>query len=189
MKKLLIVLAVIVVIGMMAASSVTGTYNELVQLNESNKSAWAQVDNQLQRRSDLIPNLVNTVKGYAGHEKEILEAIANARARIGSAQTQEQKIGANNELTSALSRLLVVVEQYPQLKADQSFNRLMAELAGTENQIAAERKKYNDQVQIYNQKIRTVPANLIAGTFNFKEAAYFTPAEVAKSVPVVNFKS
>lgn len=187
MKKVAIVLGVILLIGLVFLSSIFSTYNKLVQMNETIKSSWAQVENQLQRRFDLIPNLVNTVKGYAAHEKDIFEAIANARARIGQAQTTEQKIGANQELSSALSRLLVVVENYPNLKADQSFQRLMDELAGTENRISVERKRYNDNVQVYNQEIKMFPTSLIASLFNFKEAAYFKVEEAAKSAPKVDF--
>ncbi|MFI5303647.1 MAG: LemA family protein [Nitrospiria bacterium] len=187
MKKVAIVLGVILVFGLIFLGSTFSTYNRLVQMNEATKSSWAQVDNQLQRRYDLIPNLVNTVKGYAAHEKEILEAVANARARIGQAQTPDQKIGANQELTTALSRLLVVVENYPNLKADQTFQRLMDELAGTENRIAVERKRYNDNVQTYNQEIKMFPASLIASIFNFKEAPYYKIQEEAKTTPKVDF--
>ncbi|MBI1822964.1 MAG: LemA family protein [Nitrospirae bacterium] len=187
MKKLVIVLGAILLIGLIFLSSIFSTYNRLVQMNESIKGSWAQVDNQLQRRFDLIPNLVNTVKGYAAHEKEILEAVANARARIGSAQTTEQKINANQEMTSALSRLLVVVENYPNLKADLTFQRLMDELAGTENRISVERKRYNDNVQTFNQEIKMFPSSIVASFFNFKEAPYFKIQEEAKSVPKVDF--
>lgn len=187
MKKTLIILGVILLAGLIFLLSIFSIYNRLVQMNETVKSSWAQVDNQLQRRYDLIPNLVNTVKGYAAHEKEILEAVANARARIGQAQTTEQKISANQEMSSALSRLLVVVENYPNLKADQTFMRLMDELAGTENRIAVERKRYNDNVQTYNQEIKMFPSNVIASTFNFKEAPYFKIQEEAKTVPKVDF--
>jgi LemA protein len=187
MKKVVIVLGVILLIGLVFLSSIFSTYNKLVQMNEAIKSSWAQVDNQLQRRFDLIPNLVNTVKGYAAHEKDILEAIANARAKIGQAQTTEQKIGANQEMTSALSRLLVVVENYPNLKADQTFQRLMDELAGTENRLSVERKRYNDNVQVYNQEIKMFPSNVIASLFNFREAPYFKIEEAAKTAPKVDF--
>jgi LemA protein len=187
MKQVVIVLGIILVIGLIFLSSVFSTYNRLVQMNEMIKSSWAQVDNQLQRRFDLIPNLVNTVKGYASHEKEILEQIANARAKIGQAQTTDQKINANQELTSALSRLLVIVENYPNLKADQTFQRLMDELAGTENRISVERKRYNDAVQVYNQETKMFPSSLIASLFNFKEATYFKVQEDVKKAPTVDF--
>lgn len=164
-----------------------GYYNKFVNMDEGIKNAWAQVENQLQRRSDLIPNLVNTVKGYASHEKEVFTKVADARAKLAGAKNPTDKIEAANEMTSALSRLLVVVEQYPQLKADQSFNRLMDELAGTENRLAVERKRYNDQVLEYNAMRRRVPSNMIATMFAFVEAPYFKVPEAAKETPKVDF--
>ncbi|MCX5908676.1 MAG: LemA family protein, partial [Deltaproteobacteria bacterium] len=135
-----------------------GTYNQFVSLDEGVKSSWAQVENQLQRRFDLIPNLVETVKGYAKQEKDVLVEVTNARAKVGGANTVPDKINANNELSGALSRLLVVVEKYPDLKSNQNFLRLQDELAGTENRIAVERKRYNDTVKVYNVAIRSFPA-------------------------------
>ncbi|MHB8483781.1 MAG: LemA family protein [Nitrospiria bacterium] len=187
MKKLFIGAGIIGVIGLLFLSSLFSTYNRLVQMNEGIKSSWAQVDNQLQRRYDLIPNLVNTVKGYAAHEKEIMEQIASARAKIGQAQTPEQKINANQELSTTLSRLMVIVENYPDLKADQTFQRLMDELAGTENRISVERKRYNDAVRAYNQEIKMFPSNLVASVFNFKETPYFQAGETVKTAPSVDF--
>jgi len=187
MKIAGIVLGVLILISVLFAGWMMGYYNRFVNMDEGIRNAWAQVENQLQRRSDLIPNLVNTVKGYASHEKEVFTNIADARAKLGGAKSVGEKIDAANEMTSALSRLLVIVEQYPQLKADQSFNRLMDELAGTENRLAVERKRYNDHVQEYNQLRRRIPSNIIAGVFGFAEAAYFKLPEAAKEAPKVDF--
>ncbi|MBI5696487.1 MAG: LemA family protein [Nitrospirae bacterium] len=161
--------------------------NSLVNMDEGITGQWSQVENQLQRRNDLIPNLVSSVKGYAAHEKEIFENIADARARMAGAKTREESIAAANAVSSALSRLLLVVENYPVLKADQTFLRLMDELAGTENRISVERKRYNDAVQQYNAARRRFPTNFIADIFGFKEAAYFKVPEEAKAVPKVDF--
>ncbi len=162
-------------------------YNRLVSMDEVIKSAWAQVENQLQRRADLIPNLVATVKGYAAHERQVLEGIADARARMAGARTVDEKMQASNALDTALGRLLVVVERYPSLKADRNFARLMDELSGTENRLAVERKRYNDLVQGYNTKIRRFPDRSVAGLFNFQKATYFRVAESARVVPRVEF--
>ena len=166
---------------------VTGNYNTFVSLDESVKGSWAQVENQLQRRYDLIPNLVETVKGYAKQEKDVLIEVTNARAKVGGAANVPEKISANNELSSALSRLLVVVERYPDLKSNQNFMRLQDELAGTENRIAVERKRYNDAVRTYNIAIRSFPANLLAGMFNFQSATFFEAPAQAKATPQVKF--
>ena len=166
---------------------VTGNYNNFVSLDEAVKGSWAQVENQLQRRYDLIPNLVETVKGYAKQEKDVLIEVTNARAKVGGAANVPEKISANNELSSALSRLLVVVERYPDLKSNQNFMRLQDELAGTENRIAVERKRYNDAVRIYNIAIRSFPANLLAGMFNFPSATFFEAPATAKAAPQVKF--
>lgn len=166
---------------------VTGNYNTFVSLDESVKGSWAQVENQLQRRYDLIPNLVETVKGYAKQEKDVLIEVTNARAKVGGAANVPEKISANNELSSALSRLLVVVERYPDLKSNQNFMRLQDELAGTENRIAVERKRYNDAVRTYNIAIRSFPANLLAGMFNFQGATFFEAPATAKAAPQVKF--
>jgi LemA protein len=186
-KTLLIVLIVIVVLAGLIYSFFKGNYNRFVTLDEGVKSAWAQVENQLQRRYDLIPNLVETVKGYAKHEKDVLVEVTNARARVGGASSVPDKISANNELSGALSRLLVVVERYPDLKANQNFIRLQDELAGTENRIAVERMRYNEVVRAYNVAIRSFPANLLAGMFGFEKAAFFEAPVVAKATPQVKF--
>ena len=164
------------------------SYNTFVGQEEAIKSQWSQVENQLQRRSDLIPNLVESVKGYAAHETGVFQAVADARAKMAGAQTPEATIAAANEQTSALARLLAVVENYPQLKANESFNRLMDELSGTENRIAVERMRYNERVQDYNTKRRSFPANVTAAIFRFKEYPYFNVPDAAKAVPKVDFK-
>ncbi len=179
--------AIVVLVILAGAFYLWSAYNQLVSMDEGIKSAWAQVENQLQRRADLIPNLVATVKGYAAHEREVLEGIADARARMAGARTVEEKMNASNALDSALGRLLVVVERYPNLKADRSFIRLMDELAGTENRLAVERKRYNDLVQSYNIKIRRFPERTVAGLFDFQKATYFQVAESARAVPKVEF--
>ena len=186
-KILLIAVIVIVVLAGLGYSFFQGNYNRFVTLDEGVKSAWAQVENQLQRRYDLIPNLVETVKGYAKQEKDVLVEVTNARARVGGAATVPDKINANNELTGALSRLLVVVEKYPDLKSNQNFLRLQDELAGTENRISVERKRYNDAVQGYNVAIRSFPANFLAGMFGFGKAAFFEVPAAAKAAPQVKF--
>jgi LemA protein len=160
-KKLIIIAAIVVLVILIPYSYLKGTYNSLVTLDEGVKAAWAQVENQLQRRYDLIPNLVETVKGYAAHEKEVFLKVTEARAKVGGATTIGDKIAANNGLSAALSRLLLVVERYPDLKANTNFIRLQDELAGTENRIAVERRRYNETVKVYNIKIRRFPTNLL----------------------------
>ncbi len=183
----LVVVGVLVFLLLVVGGTLWGTYNSLVNSNESVKSAWAQVDNQLQRRGDLIPNLVETVKGYASHERELFEKIAAARAALYSAPSPAAKIQANTELSGLLGRLLAIAENYPNLKANESFNRLMDELAGTENRIAVERKRYNDIVLAYNQKIKHFPTNFLAGMFGFSQATYFEAEEPKKELPAVKF--
>jgi LemA protein len=163
------------------------SYNRFTSQEEAIKAQWSQVENQLQRRNDLIPNLVETVKGYASHEKEVFQAVADSRARLAGAETPEQRIAAANQQTSALARLLAVVENYPQLKADAQFTRLMDELAGTENRIAVERMRYNERVQQYNTLRRQFPSNVTAKMFGFKEYPYFEVPPEAKQVPRVDF--
>jgi len=186
-RNLIIALIVILVVAGSLYSFFKGTYNQFVTLDEAVKSSWAQVENQLQRRFDLIPNLVETVKGYAKQEKDVLVEVTNARARVGGATTVPDKIAANNELSGALSRLLVVVERYPDLKSNQNFLRLQDELAGTENRISVERRRYNETVQAYNVAIRSFPANLLAGMYGFTKAAFFEAPAAAKAAPQVKF--
>jgi LemA protein len=183
MKKVLIVVAVLAVIVM----SIFGSYNSLVSSSENVNSKWSQVENQLQRRSDLIPNLVNTVKGYAAHENEIFTNVANARAKLAGATTVADKAAANGELSNALSRLLAISENYPQLKANANFAQLQDELAGTENRLAVARKDYNDAAQTYNTKIKSFPAMIYAGMFGFTAKDYFKAEEGAKAAPKVKF--
>ena len=163
------------------------SYNRFVSQEEAIKTQWAQVENQLQRRNDLIPNLVETAKGFAAQEQQVFKAIADSRAKLAGAQTPEDKIAAANEQSSALSRLLVVVENYPDLKSNQQFNRLMDELAGTENRLAVERMRYNETVQVYNTSRRQFPANVTAGIFGFKEYKLFEAPPDARQVPKVDF--
>jgi LemA protein len=165
------------------------SYNRFVSQEEAIKQQWAQVENQLQRRNDLIPNLVETVKGYATHEESVFKEIADSRSKLLAAKSPEETIEAANQQTTALGRLLAVVENYPNLKANEQFNRLMDELAGTENRIAVERMRYNQKVQDYNTSRRQFPANLTAKVFGFKEYPYFQAPPEAKQVPKVNFKS
>jgi LemA protein len=172
----------------LAALPLTGcSYNKFVTQEEAIKAQWAQVENQLQRRNDLIPNLVETVKGYAQHEEGVYKDIADARARLLAARSPEETIQAANQQTSALGRLLAVVENYPQLRANEQFNRLMDELSGTENRIAVERMRYNERVQEYNTSRRQFPANLTAKMFTFKDYPFFEAPAEAKQVPKVNF--
>jgi LemA protein len=186
-RNLIIAIVILLAVLFGLYSFVKGAYNNFVSLDEGVKSSWAQVENQLQRRYDLIPNLVETVKGYAKQEKDVLVEVTNARAKVGGAVNISDKIGANNELTGALQRLLVVVEKYPDLKSNQNFIRLQDELAGTENRIAVERKRYNDAVRIYNVAIRSFPANLLAGMFGFQKAPFFEAPAAAKTAPQVKF--
>jgi len=188
MKGALIVVGVIILIILIFGGMLMSTRNELVQEREAINAAWSQVDVALQRRADLIPNLVATVKGYATQEKSVFDDIANARAALGGARTPQDKINANTQLDSALSRLLVVVENYPQLRSSESFNRLMDELAGTENRINVERRKYNEVVKDYNTSIQLFPKNIAASMFGFqREDAYFKADVGARTAPKVQF--
>jgi len=186
-RNFLVGAAVALVVLFSLYSFVKGIYNNFITLDESMNSSWAQVENQLQRRYDLIPNLVEAVKGYANQEKEVLIEVTNARARVGGAATVPEKIEANNELSGALSRLLVVVEQYPDLKSNVNFLRLQDELAGTENRIAVERRRYNEAVQHYNVAVRRFPNSLVAAVFGFQAAAFFEAPGAAKAAPKVKF--
>jgi LemA protein len=162
-------------------------YNQLVGMQQGIQAAWAQVQNQLQRRNDLIPNLVSTVKGYAAHETQVFEAVANARSRLLAAGTRDEQIEAAQGLQSALGRLLAIAERYPELKANEQFNRLSDELAGTENRIAVERMRYNEAVKSYNTYRLSFPTVLYAGWLGFKEEKYFEAPEGARQVPRVDF--
>ena len=192
-KGLIAVVVIIVIfglIGLVVFGQYVSTKNTLVSKNEAVKSAWSQVDVVLQRRADLIPNLVETVKGYAQHEETVFGDIAKARSALLSAGTPQEKIAANGQLDSALGRLLVVVENYPNLKANENFLRLQDELAGTENRIAVERKRYNDSLQDYNTYVQQFPASLFAGWAGFKaNNAYFAASEASREAPKVNFSS
>jgi LemA protein len=174
-----IVLAVMLVSGC--------SYNRFTGSEEAIKAQWGQVQNQLQRRNDLIPNLVETVKGYAAQEKEIFTSIAASREKLAGARTPEDTIKAANEQSSALARLLVIVENYPQLKSDANFQRLQDELAGTENRIATERMRYNERVQEYNTLRRRFPSNVTAKVFGFKEYPYFEAPPASQQAPKVDF--
>lgn len=185
-KGTVILIAVIAVIAIIAFSCV-GTYNSLVAQRENVDTQYSAIDTQLQRRIDLIPNIVNTVKGYAAHESEVFGAVSDARARLAGASTKEEAAEADSELTSAVSRLLMIAENYPDLKADTQFTALTDELAGTENRIAVARKDYNDAAKTYNTQIKTFPKVIIANLFGFEKAEYFEAADGAKSAPQVNF--
>ena len=186
-KVFLIILAIVVVVVLIFYSSIKGTYNKMVTLDEGVKTAWAQVENQLQRRMDLIPNYVETVKGYARHEREVFVEVTNARAKVAGSVTPSQQITANTELTAALSRLLLIVERYPDLKANQNFIRLQDELAGTENRIAVERRRYNEAVRGYNVYIRRFPTLIFASMFGFTRAPLFEAPAEAQEPPKVTF--
>ena len=185
MKKILIGLLIAAVI---IAVSFIGVYNGIVSKHETITAKWAQVENQLQRRNDLIPNLVSTVKGYAAHERTVFENVTNARSQWAKAATLEDKVKAAGAIDAALARLLLVVENYPNLKADRTFLALMDELSGTENRIAVERMRYNEAVKDYNITVRSFPGNFVASMFGYKPATqYFKAEEKAKTVPEVKF--
>ncbi len=164
-----------------------GSYNRLVTMDENANKRWSDVDSQLQRRLDLIPNLVETVKGYSIHEKEVLKNVSDARAKLAGAKNVDEKINGQNELSGALARLLVVVENYPNLKADANFRQLMDELAGTENRINISRRDYNQAVQEYDQSIRRFPTVIYARLFGFQPKPYFQADKGAAEAPKVNF--
>lgn len=187
MKKVAIVLIVILAVIGIFVFSLFGSYNSLVALDESVNTQWANVESKLQRRYDLIPNLVESVKGAMAQEKEVFTAIADARARLAGAGTTTEKVEASNELEGALSRLLVVVENYPELKSNQNVTALMDELAGTENRISTERDRYNEIVRKYNESVRKFPKNILAGMFGFEQRPYFEATAGADVAPKVNF--
>ena len=196
MKKIWIVLAVIAVLLLLAYSSIKGSYNNMVTMQEGVTAQWSQVENVYQRRSDLIPNLVSTVKGYADFEKETLTQVIEARAKATAVNINPDKLdaqslqnfqNAQSGLSSALSKLMVVVEKYPELKANQGFLDLQAQLEGTENRITVERQKFNQTAQTYNTFIRTFPKNIFAGMFGFEKKAYFEAEKGAEKAPQVQF--
>jgi LemA protein len=189
-KGTLITLGIIAVLIFSVVGYFISTYNMFQQLDETANSNWAQIQNQLQRRSDLIPNLVSTVKGYASHEKDIFLGVADARARLAGAVTKgdvKSVNKANSDLSNALSRLMAIAENYPQLKANENFRALQDELAGTENRIAVARKDYNDSVKVLNAAIRVFPGNIIAGMCGIKEREYFQVDAAKTAVPDVKF--
>lgn len=183
MQKWLAPVAIIVVILLILGSG----YNGLVNAAENVDNKWSQIDNQLQRRADLIPNLVNTVKGYAAHEEQIFTQVAEARAKLAGARSPEEAAEANEAVRGSLDRLIAIAENYPQLKADANFRGLQDELAGTENRIATARKDYNDAVQAYNSRIRRFPAVFYARLLGFEPREYFRTAEEARNAPEVSF--
>ncbi len=196
MKKTWIVLIIIALIFMGGCSTLVGKYNSMVNKDEAVKTAWSQVENVYQRRSDLIPNLVETVKGYAAHEQETFTAVIEARSKASSITIDPSKATpeqlkqftqAQEGVSSALSRLMVVVEKYPDLKANENFMALQSQLEGTENRIAVERKRFNEVAQDYNTYIRRFPNNILAGMFGFQQRAYFEAEEGAEKAPKVKF--
>jgi LemA protein len=183
-----LIVIVVIVILLVLAAIVVGLYNRLVRLRNRTENAWAQVDVQLRRRYDLIPNLVETVKGYAGHERETFEEVTSARTAAQQAQTVPQQAQAENMLTQAIGRLFAVAEQYPQLRATENFQQLQAQLAETEQKIAVSRQVYNDAVLTYDNALETVPTNIVAGMFSFRPREYFEVEEpAAREVPRVQF--
>ncbi|GGF28557.1 LemA family protein [Echinicola rosea] len=196
MKKAIIPILILVVVGVFVYTKAVGTYNQFVQTEEDINGKWAEVETQYQRRADLIPNLVNTVKGYADFEKETLEGVINARAKatsinLNADELTPEKVAqfqqAQDQLSGSLSRLLVAVERYPDLKANQNFLDLQAQLEGTENRIAVARRNFNQSVQAYNSNLRTFPNNIFAGWYGFEKKGYFEAAEGAENAPTVEF--
>ena len=188
MKIALIIVGVLVLLGLVFGAQILGMRNEMVTQQEAVRAAWAQVDNVLQRRADLIPNLVETVKGFAAQEQSVIDSVTEARAAMMGARTPAESIQANSMLDSALGRLMVVVENYPNIKSNENFLRLQDELSGTENRIAVERRRYNEAIQQYNTNIALFPNNIAAGIFGFqRNDDYFEVEEGAREVPQVAF--
>jgi LemA protein len=188
MKILIVILAVVLLCGLVIGGGLMSSKNGLVAERESIKGAWSQVDVVLQRRNDMIPNLVETVKGFAKQEQSVIDSVTKARAAMMGAQSPADKIEADSQVRSALGRLFVITENYPNLKSNENFLRLQDELAGTENRIAVERRKYNETVQKYNTDIELFPTNIAASMFGFRrEDAYFKADEGAKEAPKVKF--
>lgn len=189
MKAGLVTLAVLICIAAVIGLQAVSVNNQLVEKREAVTAAWGNVDVALQRRADLIPNLVETVKGFAAQEKQVIDSVTNARAQLAGARTPQEKLAANQQIDTALGRLLVVVENYPQLKSNENFMRLQDELAGSENRIAVERRKYNETVQAYNTAIGRFPNNLLAGMLGFQRVdEYFKVAAGAQNAPQVKFE-
>jgi LemA protein len=186
MKKSLVVIVTIVAVIAIIGASLAGTYNSLITKAENVDAQWAVVESKLQRRYDLIPNLVNAVKGIMAQEKEVFKNIADARAKMAGANTIDERVAASNQMESALSRLLVVMENYPQLRSVESVNRLMDELAGTENRISVERDRYNMAVREYNRSIKRFPTNIIANMMGFESKTYFEATPGAEQAPKVD---
>ena len=189
MKKSTIAIIVVVVILVAIIAGLVSSYNGVVSLSEEVDNKFATIDTMLQRRADLIPNLVNTVKGYTNQEQSVIDSVTEARAKLNSANSVADKANADQELSSALNNLLVVVENYPDLKSSENFINLQDELAGTENRIATARKDYNDAVKDYNAKIKRFPTNIISRMFGFEEKEYFQATEGSEEVPTVDFNS
>lgn len=189
MKKSTIIVLVIIAIIVLIVIGLVSSYNGVVGLSEEVDNKFATIDTMLQRRADLIPNLVNTVKGYTNQEQSIIDSVTEARAKLAGASSVEDKANADQELTTALNNLLVVVENYPDLKSSQNFINLSDELAGTENRIATARKDYNDAVRSYNTKIKKFPTNIISGMFGFEDKEYFQATEGSEEVPTVDFNT
>ncbi len=188
MKAALIVVVILLVVALAAGSKASGVYNGLVTEREAIQGAWSQVDVALQRRADLIPNLVETVKGFAKQEEKVISSVTEARAALLGARSPQDRIQANQQLDGAIGRLLLVVENYPALKSNENFLKLQDELAGSENRIAVERRKYNETVQRYNTSIELFPNNIVAGLFRFqRNDAYFKTEPGARTVPPVKF--
>ena len=188
MKGALIVVGVLVLLGLLLFMPLMSSRNDLVTEREAVTGAWSQVENVMQRRADLIPNLVETVKGFAKQEQSVIDSVTKARAALGGARSPEEKIAANDQLSGALSRLLVITENYPQLKSNENFMALQNELAGTENRMTQERRKYNEVLQKYNTDIQVFPKNIAASMFGFqRNDAYFKAEAGAKEVPKVKF--
>lgn len=187
MRKLLIPIIIVIAIIVIIAAILVPSYNSFVQLEEDVNQDYAQIENQLQRRLDLIPNLVETVKGFANQEQEVIDSVTEARANLAGAEGVSEQAEADAELSGALSRLLVVVENYPEIRSSENFQQLSDELAGTENRIAVARQDYNGTVSEFNRKARSFPGNMVAGVFGFDEKEYFEADPGASEVPEVNF--
>ena len=187
MEKSKIVLAVVIGIVVILGITLVSGYNGIVTLSEEVDNKFSTIDTQLQRRADLIPNLVNTVKGYTEQEKEAIQLVTDAREKLATANSISEKAEANDELTSALNNLMIIVENYPDLKSSQNFIQLADELAGTENRIATARRDYNEAVKEYNSKIKRFPTNIMAGMFGYESKDYFQASENSQEVPVVEF--